>query len=97
MNKIISIFFILFSNFIVSQQITFSPPLSLSAISSNGVALNYNLGNTFIGKQSNGISLNVGFNKTWTNSIKKNGETGIKTTIQPGNRSTAKVQKTQLL
>ena len=61
MNKIFSIFFILFSNFLISQHITLSPPLSLGASSSNGVALNYNLGNTFIGKQSNGISLNVGF------------------------------------
>ena len=61
MNKIILIFFILFSNFLISQQITLSPPLSIGASSSNGVALNYNLGNTFIGKQSNGISLNVGF------------------------------------
>ena len=49
------------SSLVFSQEVVFSSPLSLVKTYENGISMTYNMGQAFIGTQSNGLSLNSGF------------------------------------
>ena len=51
----------LISSTVFSQEVAFSSPLSLGNTYENGISMTYNMGQAFIGNQSNGLSLNSGF------------------------------------
>ena len=59
--KLFKYLLFLISSSVFSQEVAFSSPLSLGNTYENGISMTYNMGQSFIGTQSNGLSLNSGF------------------------------------
>ena len=59
--KLFKYLLFLISSSVFSQEVAFSSPLSLGNTYENGISMTYNMGQAFIGTQSNGLSLNSGF------------------------------------